>query len=105
MARRKTLKPDEQLDLMELGPENAKAIKRAARAYKDAQTQKASWAEDENAQKNKILALVREAGLHANDKGVIQFQLDGIIITITPRDELVRVATKKEKEAAESDEE
>ena len=42
---------------------------------------------------------MREAKLQPNEDGVISFLIDGVKITVTPRDELLRV-----KEEAEDDE-
>lgn len=103
MARRTKTADGEQLDLIDVEPENVKAIKRAARAYKAAQAQRITWLADEKKQKMKILELVKEAKLRPNQDGIIKFRLDGIVIAITPRDELVQIKAADD-EAEEADE-
>lgn len=102
MATRRKTSGGEQLDLIDVGPENAKAIKRSVRAYKKSQTERIAWLEDEKKHKAKVLELVREAKLQPDENGVIKFRLDGITIKITPRDELVQV--KMDEDAAEPEE-
>lgn len=104
MARRKKTTDEEQLDLIDVGPENAKAMKRTVRAYKASQAERISWLADEKKHKAKILDLVREEGLQPNEEGIIRFRLNDITITITPRDELVQVKMKSEADEAEDDE-
>jgi hypothetical protein len=92
MAKRgMTVDDGGQLDLIDVAPKNAKEIKRAARAYKKAQAQRITWLEDEKKCKAKILELVMAAKLQPLEGGVIRFQVDGMIIAVTPRDELVQV--------------
>lgn len=103
MARKTKTADGEQLDLIDVEPENAKAIKRAARAYKSAQAQRITWLVDEKKHKGKILELVKEAKLRPNEDGIIKFRLDGIVVAITPRDELVQIKTTSD-EAEEPEE-
>ena len=35
--------------------------------------------------------MVKDAGLKRLDDGTIRFKVDGMLITVTPRDELIRV--------------
>jgi hypothetical protein len=91
MAKTKKTTDEEQLDLIDVAPENARAFKRVARKYKAAQTERLAWLKKEKEHKDKILELTKEAKLKPNANGVIRFRLDGIQITITPRNELVNV--------------
>lgn len=99
MAQRKRTTDEEQgeqLTLIELEPANAKAIRRVARAYQEAQVERLGWLDKEKKQKDKILALVEEADLQPLDGDVIRFAVGDLTITITPRDKLVQVKPKKE---------
>lgn len=96
MARRRATTEDIQLDLIEVGPENAKAMKPVIRKYKAAVMERTSWLAEEKKQKVKLLAMVKEAGLQPDNDGVIQFSLNGIVVKITPRDELVQIKTPNE---------
>jgi hypothetical protein len=101
MATRRKTTNQEQLDLIDVTPENAKPLKRAARAFKAAQTERKSWGEEEEKQKNRIVELVHEAGLKPDSDGVITFTLGDFTIKVTAR-ELVNV--KMSVGAAEEDE-
>jgi multidrug resistance efflux pump len=87
----------EQLDLIEVAPENAKKIVAVARKYKSAQAERLAALEVEVAEKQNLLELVRQAKLPLVD-GKIKFKTDGYIITVTPRDELVKVKNEGEQE-------
>ena len=97
MSKTKTKKQDEQLDLIDVAPKNAKAIIEAARIYKRfaAARQKALVKEVE--QKAEVLRLVRAAKLQPLDGGKIKFKYDGVTISVTPRDELVKVIEEENK--------
>jgi len=82
---------DEQLDLIDVKPKNSKEIIKAARGYKAAQAKRISAQEQEVAEKQNLLELVKKENLQPLEDGKIQFRCDGLIITITPRDELIRV--------------
>lgn len=103
MATTKKTSDDEQLDLIDVTPKNATAIKRAARAYLKAKAERLAWLEKEQGQQEKIRELVEEAGLQPLESGVIRFQLDGLTIKVTPREDGVLV--KKAGEIAEPEDE
>jgi hypothetical protein len=90
MAKKRT-KPTEQMDLIDVQPKNAKAIVAAARLYKKYQAARLAALEKEVAQKQEVLSLVKEAKLQPLEGGVIKFKVDGVTISVTPRDELVKV--------------
>jgi hypothetical protein len=92
MARKaKTTVIAGQGDLIDVQPENAKAIAKAARAYKIIQAERSAILTKEVDQKKKILALVKEGGVRPLPDGTIRLLVDGITVIIKPRDELVRV--------------
>lgn len=102
MATRRKTTNEEQLDLIDVSPENGKALKRAARAFKAAQTERKAWGEEEEKHKNKIVELVHEAKLKPDAEGVITFTLGDFTIKVTAR-ELVNV--RMDVGAAPDDEE
>lgn len=103
MATKRKTGDEEQLDLIDVAPKNATAIKRAARAYLKAKSERLAWLEKEQGQQEKIRDLVEEAKLQPLADGVIRFRLDGLTIKVTPREDGVLV--KEVGEAAESGEE
>ena len=103
MAKQQTedLEVGEQIPLIDIEPENAKAIARAARAYKKAQKARMEALSEEIKQKEKLLAVVHQADIKANADGEYCFRAGDVTITVKPRDELVKV--KFEKDADEED--
>ena len=88
----------EQMDLIEVHPENAKAIVVAAKLYKRFQNARLTALAKEVAQKQVVLNLVREADLKPLNGGKIKFNYDNVKISVTPRDVLVKVKVKDEAE-------
>ena len=87
-----------QMDLIDVSPENIKAIVAEAKRYKVAQQQRIQFGNKEAESKQKILALLHDAKLQRLDDGKIRFQHDGLNITVTPRDEKVTVKLEDEEE-------
>ncbi|KKN73497.1 hypothetical protein LCGC14_0400730 [marine sediment metagenome] len=85
----------EQLDLIDVAPENAKAIIRAARLYKELQATRITALNKEITQKAEVLQLVKAAKLQPLEGGKIKFEYDNVVVSITPRDELVKVSTRQ----------
>jgi hypothetical protein len=81
----------EQLDLIDTKPKNAKEIEKAARLYMETQGTRIALLAEEVEQKHKVLELVRAAKLQPLEGGVIKFRCDSLTISITPRDELIKV--------------
>lgn len=93
-GKRKTAK-EKQLPLIDVTPENIAVLEPVVADYEDAKVNRQAWLKDEVEHKKKVLALVKEAGLRPNAEGVIKFELNGSVVTITPRDELIRVTPPK----------
>lgn len=98
MGRKRKKPKDEQLDLIDVQPENAKEIIKVAREYKEAQRERLAWLKSETDSKQQLLSLVKEAKLKPLEGGVIRFKVDGVLISVTPRDELVKVKEDDEPE-------
>lgn len=81
----------EQLDLIDVTPENLKKIKPVAKKYKAALRRRMEAGEEEKTLKHQILDMVKEANLQRLPDGSIKFTCDGMVIKVTPRDELVQV--------------
>lgn len=91
----------EQLDLIDVTPEHGKAILAIAKDYKKAVSARMRAGEKEVDLKGKLLELIKKENLARLENGSIRFRLDGIIITVKPRDELITV--KDESEQAEKE--
>ena len=98
VRRKKDQTEGEQLDLIDVSPPNSKEIIKYARIYKKAQAERQEALAREVESKQKLLSLIKEAGLKPLENGVIRFRLDGYTITVKPRDELVRVKDDSEEE-------
>lgn len=94
---KKTKQSGEQLDLIDFHPKNSKPIIEAARLYKKFQATRIAALKKEIKQKQKILELVKSENLQTLDGGKVKFELDDLIIGVTPRDELVTVKEKVSK--------
>lgn len=90
---------DEQMILMETGPENLAAIVSEVRIYKKHQADRLSFLKKEVKQKEKIKALVKEAELQRLRDGTIKFEADGSDVCLTPQDDLITIKDKKPKKA------
>ncbi|MFH1281406.1 MAG: hypothetical protein ABIH91_01630 [Candidatus Omnitrophota bacterium] len=89
----------EQMALIDVGPENGPIIVAQARIYKKASKARQKALKNEVEQKKKLLALIKDAGLKPLDvSGVIRFRCNSVIISVTPRDELVRVKEEGQPE-------
>ncbi len=99
----KKTKDADQPVLIDVEPENAKQIKRIARAYKRAQVARLEAGAEEKKQKAKLLEVVREANIQAED-GVYEFRVGDIMITVEPRDELVKVKFDDDESQEDSEE-
>lgn len=86
----------EQLDLIDVGPANFKAIKPVAKKYRLIVKERLAAQAKEVELKTELLALVKDAHMQHLDDGTIQFRVDGMLITITPRDELIKVKDDEE---------
>lgn len=88
----------EQLDLIDVKPENAKPIIAAARLYKKLMGVRQKALAKEVVQKAEVLRLIKAAELQPLAGGKIKFEYDSVIISVTPRDELITVKDKDYEE-------
>ena len=100
MAKKKAKQESgEQGVLIDVAPENAKPIIRAARLYKKILRSRQDALAQEIKQKAKVLELVRAAELQPLDNtGKLRFEYDGVTISVTPRDELLQVKDQATEE-------
>lgn len=90
MAKKKknptAVKMGEQMDLIDVGPENLKKMKPVARRYKVAQKRRLEALAEAVKEKKKMLELIQDAGLNPNEDGVILFTVDGMTVKASPQD-------------------
>ena len=91
-------KPGDQLQLIDVQPKNKAEILKAAEEYKKVRKVRIEFLEKEKTAKKEVLTLVRKAKMHPFADGSIAFMIDGVKISVTPRDELVQVKYKDEPE-------
>lgn len=84
------VKKGEQRALIDTAPENSKEIIRHAKKYKEVQAERIAYLVKEKEEKQILLTLIKEADIKPVD-GKISFHCDGYKITVTPRDELIRI--------------
>jgi hypothetical protein len=84
-------RPGKQLQLIDVEPKNVKKILEIAEEYEEAKRARLKWLDKEKELKQKVLDEVKKADLQTLEGGVIRFKADGKLITITPRDELIKV--------------
>jgi hypothetical protein len=87
-----------QLDLIDVTPEHGKAILAIAKDYKKVVVARMRMGEKEVDLKGKLLELIKKENLARLENGSIRFRLDGMIITVTPRDELIKVKEEGEEQ-------
>lgn len=98
MAKRGRPKKGQQLDLIDVAPENLKEIIPVAREYRELVKARLNILKQEVEFKQKLLQLAQKAGLTADAKGKIKFKADGMTIIITPQDYKVQVKEDAPKE-------
>lgn len=81
----------EQMELIDVAPENAKPMIKAGRLYNKAKKARIIALAEEVKYKEKIRQLARDANLQRLEDGVIRFTYEGVTICITPQDEKVTV--------------
>ena len=112
MAKKKTKKGDiteeavqaaeagdemgEQLDLIDVGPENLEKIAPHARRYKAALKKRLADLDLEVKEKNIIQQLVHESGLKRLPDGSIKFRCEGMRIELIPTDEKIKIKEDEE---------
>jgi hypothetical protein len=81
----------DQLPLIDVTPENIKLIAPITKAYRKALAARQLALKEEVDNKQKLLALVKEAGLQRLPDGSIRFRVNGLLIVIEPQDDKVKV--------------
>ena len=87
----------EQLDLIDVAPENLKKIIPVARAYRKVVKERVEFTNRETALKNELLNLIKEAKLKSLSNGKIRFKSEGLTITVTPTDEKISIKEERDK--------
>ena len=91
----------EQMDLLDVGPENLKKIVPVAREYKRVVTQRISLTAKESELKKELQAFAHNSGLKPLPNGHIKWSCQGVTVEHIPQDERVKVTIEKEEEEKE----
>lgn len=81
----------EQLDLIDVTPEELKPIIELAKKYKSAQGRRLDALAEEVDYKQRLLEMIKASGLSRDEDGKIRFSSGSFKITVTPRDDLISV--------------
>lgn len=85
------------MQLIETLPENIQEIVDVALEYQECKQGRQNILKKEVELKAKIKEMVHNAGLQPLEDGVIRFRYDGVLISIVPRDEVIRVKEVEEE--------
>lgn len=86
----------EQGVLIDVAPENAQEILEEAKIYKQLETDRIKILAQEVEHKKKVTGMVKKV-VKPGDDGKYRFKYGKLVITIEPRDELVKITEKTEK--------
>ena len=86
----------EQMDLIDVGPENLEKIAPHARKYRAAMKKRLAALDIEVKEKNIIRQLVYDSGLKRLPDGSIKFKCEGMRIEIIPTDEKIKIKEVEE---------
>jgi redox-regulated HSP33 family molecular chaperone len=86
----------EQMDLIDVGPENLEKIAPHARKYRAAMKKRLAALDIEVKEKSIIQQLVHESGLKRLADGSIKFKCEGMRIEIIPSDEKIKIKDEEE---------
>lgn len=104
MARKTKTDTDGQLDLIEVGPENAKALKRAANAYVKAHDSQLAAKLIADGKLDTLMQRVKEAELEPLADGTIKFRVGGMVVKVgKPTSRLTIKNADEESETEETD--
>lgn len=88
-------KKDTQLELIDVGPKNIKAIRPHLKAYRDAVEDYSTLGNIVNTEKQAIIELVHKSGLERLANGNFEFTIDGVLIKITPTEDKIKISNPK----------
>lgn len=96
MAKKgKEAESGEQLELIDVNPENAKPLIRAARKYRKTITQRLEIQHREAKELLDLRELIEASGLQPLASGKIAFEYDGVTVEHTPQDAKVKVTIEE----------
>jgi hypothetical protein len=72
------------MPLIDVGPENLKEMQPVARKHKNAEKRRATAVSDKSEACAEMVELVKKANLFPNEKGLIEFVVDGLRVKVTP---------------------
>uniref|UniRef100_A0A6M3LHK6 Uncharacterized protein n=1 Tax=viral metagenome TaxID=1070528 RepID=A0A6M3LHK6_9ZZZZ len=86
---------DTQMQLIDVGPKNAKEIRPHLATYKNAVEEYSTLGNIVNTEKQAIIDLVHKADLQRLPNGNIEFTIDGVLIKIIPTEEKIKIMKPK----------
>jgi hypothetical protein len=86
----------EQMPLIEVRPENVQEMTNIAERYKAVCRKRQELTAQETSLKEKLKELIGKAKLQRLEDGSIKFNCGGYPISVTPRDEVIRIGEKKD---------
>jgi len=86
-----------QLELIETLPENIQEIVDVAIEYRESVVERQAMLRKEVELKTKVKDMAIKAGLKRLPDGVIRFKYDGVLVSITPQDDKIKVKDVKEE--------
>ncbi|MFM9966743.1 MAG: hypothetical protein ACKV2Q_36685 [Planctomycetaceae bacterium] len=93
MAKAKTEKA-EQLQLIDVEPENAKVLRRIAKKYLAAEAERKEWLAECNKQKSLLVTAIHDAGIHADGDGSFKIDLGAFTLRVVPNDISIKIKQK-----------
>lgn len=103
MGKRGRPPEGEQMDLMDVGPENQEEIVRWAQAHKHAMRERMKWGKQESEAKQKVLDLIKQANLTKLEDGKIKVRCGHYTVTVIPRDAKVTIRDDDEDDEGDAD--
>jgi hypothetical protein len=90
--------PGEQMELIDVGPKSKKAILAVAKKYKSTMRHRMETLDEEIALKQQLHDLIAKEKLNRLEDGSIKLEIQGVKITVKPRDELITVKFPKDED-------
>ena len=95
----------DQLDLIDITPDEAKEILASVKRYKIHQSDRLAAGKRETEEKEHVLELVKKADLQRLKDGKIKFNYGGFTVSVTPQSDLIQIKEEEIKPPKDKSEE